>query len=98
MCYIGVIFHFCISAVPYWHFFGTSYDIIKKTYIEGIMKKFGKLAVLIVLVALFGIMLCSCNNGSDTLGKYYEEKSDGTLDESSWIELMKKDKWRGLHL
>lgn len=49
--------------------------------------------LLIIYVILFSAALIGCG-GEKITGKYYEEKPDGTLDESSWIELIDKTKWK----
>ena len=55
-------------------------------------KRFGILVLVLIVSLCLGILLTGCNDSTSINGKYYEEKSDGTLNESSWIELSKK-KW-----
>lgn len=55
------------------------------------MKKIVSVILIIAVIAMLGIMLTSCKNSTN--GIYYKEKSDGTLDESSWIELKSGGKW-----
>lgn len=55
-------------------------------------KRFGILVLVLIVSLCLGILLTGCKDEGSINGKYYEEKSDGTLNESSWIELSKK-KW-----
>ena len=59
------------------------------------MKKTTTIAVLcmVILSLSLCLVLTACNNNKVN-GKYFLEKSDGTLDESSWIELLKKNEWQ----
>ena len=55
-------------------------------------KRFGILVLVLIVSLCLGILLTGCKDEGSINGKYYEEKFDGTLNESSWIELSKK-KW-----
>lgn len=53
-----------------------------------------KNVIILVLAVILLISLLTACNGVKVQGKYYKENSDGTLDDSSWIELMKQNKWQ----
>ncbi len=48
---------------------------------------------LVLAVLLLISLLTACNGSAKVQGKYFKENSDGTLDDSSWIELLKGGKW-----
>ena len=56
------------------------------------MNKLLKVFVITILVLCTFFVFAACNSAGIT-GKYYEEKGDGTLDTSSWIELKSGGKW-----
>ncbi len=54
------------------------------------MKNKSIISLVLVVLLLIGLLM-ACN-GVKVQGKYYKENSDGTLDKSSWIELLKQNK------
>lgn len=56
------------------------------------MKRKNVISLVLAVLLLIGL-LTACNGSAKVQGKYFKENSDGTLDDSSWIELLKGGKW-----